>query len=128
MKVCESCKRIDNSAAIHCVVCGNELTEAKTDDKSLMKFLEIDEAMLHRVKTIREQTILEAKTYLDGRSKRPIKALGISGSSRDPFDMAAESSLSEYLLEQALDELGKAKIETELVKLRKMDIRPCTAC
>lgn len=128
MNVCESCKRIDNSAALHCVVCGKRLTESRTDDKFLMKFLEIDEATLKRFKIIRKQTILEAKTFLKSRSKRPIKALGISSSSRDEFDMAAESSHSEYLLEQALDELKKSKIETELVQLRKLDIRPCKAC
>ncbi len=128
MNFCESCKRIDNSAALHCAVCGEKMTIVRTDDKFLMKFLGVDEATLKRFKEVREQTILEAKTYLDSRPKRPLKALGISGSSRDAFDMAAESSHSEYLLEQALDELKKNKIETELVKLRKLNVKPCKAC
>jgi multimeric flavodoxin WrbA len=128
MNVCETCKRIDNSAAAHCPICGDKLNPAKTDDGFLLKFLEIDKPTLKRFKDIREQSILEAKTFLTNRAKRPIKALGISSSSRDAFDMAAESSHSEFLLEQALDELKKAKIETEMVKLRKLNVRPCKAC
>ena len=128
MNVCESCKRIDNSAAIHCALCGKKLIQARKDDKFLLKFLGIDETTLKRFKEIRQQTILEAKSFLDKRSKRPIKALGISSSSRDQFDMAAESSHSEYLLEQALNELKKSKIKTELVKLRKLNVKPCKAC
>lgn len=128
MLVCEACKRIDNTSAIHCEQCGGKLTDSRKDDDFLKHFLEVDDATLQRFKDLREQTIDEAKAMEKARLKRPLKALGISSSSRDAFDMAAESSHSEFLLEQALDELKTKGIETEMIKLRKLNVKPCKAC
>jgi len=126
MKICQSCRQIFLDEAEKCSICSKTTTIPSLDDESLKKFLEIDTATLKRFKAIREQTILEAKK----RSKRtgPIKAIGISGSARDQFDMAAEESNSEFLLKQALDELTKAGVVTELLPLRKYNIKPCKAC
>jgi len=98
----------------------------KMDDESLKKILDIDDKTLNRFKEIREQTIAEAAER--GKRLGPLMAIGISGSARDQFDMAAESSNSEFLLKEALDELAKAGVQTELLPLRKYDIKPCKAC
>lgn len=57
-----------------------------------------------------------------------VRVLGVSGSARDQFDMAQEASTSEWLLEKCLDEAKTHGAETQLLKLRKMDVRPCKAC
>lgn len=95
-------------------------------DADLKKLLDIDDKTLQRFKAIRKQTILEAQKL--SRKKGPLKAIGISGSARDQFDMAAESSNSEFLLTQALDELKKQGVKTELIPLRKYKIEHCKAC
>ena len=75
---------------------------------------------------IREQTIKEAASLESGH--KDIKAIGISGSARDESDMALEDSNSEFLLNCTLDELKKLGAKTELLQLRKYDIKPCKAC
>lgn len=50
-----------------------------------------------------------------------MKVLGIAGSPR-------ERSNSLYYLNCALEEIGKAGIETEVINLRELKIGPCSAC
>lgn len=85
-----------------------------------------EKELLKRFSQIRDQTIEEAKILK--RKKEKIRAIGISGSARDQFDMASENSNSEFLLNQCLDELKKLGVETELIPLREYDIRYCKAC
>ncbi len=125
MKVCEKCKSIHNIGQ-NCLSCGEKLTYPKKTDEYLKKFLEIDSKTLKRFKEIRSLTIKEAKQSM--KPKKKIKALGISGSARDAFDMAAEDSNSEFLLKECLKELKKLGAKTELIPLRKYNIQPCKAC
>lgn len=97
------------------------------NDKDLKKKLGIDQKTLDRFKEIRQQTIEEAKKIKE-KGNRKIKALGISGSARDRFDKADEDSNSEFLLNQCLDELKKLGAETDIIKLRKCNIKYCKAC
>lgn len=101
----------------------------KYSDEELMKILEVDKKTLDRFKEIQQATIKEAKE-LDERwmKKKKIKVLGISGSARDEIDMAQEKSNSEDLLETCLDECKKLGADTELLSLRKFDIKYCKAC
>lgn len=94
-------------------------------DNELIKILEIDSATLKRFKQIREETIKEASAI---RKNNVIKVLGISGSARDEFDMAQENSNSEELLKICLDKCKSIGAETELIPLRKYDIKHCKAC
>jgi multimeric flavodoxin WrbA len=126
MKVCERCKLIFNIPQ-KCSCCGGDLSSPKKTDEYLKKFLEIDSKTLKRFKEIRASTIVEAQNSMRPKSKI-IKALGISGSARDEFDMASESSNSEFLLNESLKELKKLGAKTELIPLRKYDIKPCKAC
>ncbi len=91
-----------------------------------MKFLDIDENTLKRFKEIQSSGIEEARR--SGKKAGKIKALGISGSARDKFDMAAEDSNSEFLLKECLKELEMLGAETEIIPLRKFNIKPCKAC
>ncbi len=75
---------------------------------------------------IQEITKSEAKKLFSPHKK--LKVLGISGSARDTFDMASEDSNSEFLLKKSLEYFSEQKIETELIPLRKYDIKPCKAC
>lgn len=95
-------------------------------DKELMKALEIDAKTLSRFKQIQKETIKEAKKF--GKRKGKIKVLGISGSARDKFDKAQESSNSEALLKVCLEKCRKMGAETELISLRKYNIKYCKAC
>ena len=126
MFVCFKCQAIFRSQLASCPNCGDKLAPAKTTDEFLKKFLRIDSATLKRFQTIRAQTISEAKKSLS--KSGPLTALGISGSARSEFGMAAESSNSEYLLAQALDKLKKLGAKTEMIKLREFNIKPCQAC
>ncbi|MFA6119198.1 MAG: flavodoxin family protein [Parachlamydiales bacterium] len=125
MKVCEKCKSTYDIGN-RCISCGGKLSIPKKTDAYLKKFLEIDDKILKRFKEIQKATIKEAK--LSSKPKTKIKVLGISGSARDEFDMAAENSNSEFLLIECLKELKKLGAETELIPLRKYDIKPCKAC
>ncbi len=125
-KACEGCGLIYSGAYKHCQDCGAKLMQLKKDDAFLKRFLRIDDKTLGMFKQIREETIEEAKKL--NLKKGPIKALGISGSARDAYDMAGESSNSEFLLQEALKSLEKEGIVTELIQLRKLDIKPCKAC
>jgi multimeric flavodoxin WrbA len=98
----------------------------KMTDQELKEALGVDDAMLQRFKDIREETIAEAKRR--AHKEGPLRVIGISGSARDQFDMAAESSNSEFLLVQALEALKEQGVETELIQLRKNNIKPCKAC
>ena len=98
----------------------------KITDKYLKDFLKIDEPTLKRFRAIQKQTIAEAKKSL--KKNKTLRAIGISGSARDEFDMAAESSNSEFLLAESLKELKKYGVATELIPLRKYNIRHCKAC
>ncbi len=98
----------------------------KYSDEQLKKELDIDDATLARFKNVRAAAIVEAK--MRAQRSGPLKALGISGSSRSHFDTAAEDSNSEFLLKEALAELERLGAKTELAALRKYDIQPCRAC
>lgn len=126
MKVCDKCKLVFKNNLEKCSQCNdNSSIPAKTDEY-LKTFLEIDDKMLECFKKIREKTIQEAEKL--NKKDGQLKAIGISGSARDEFDMAAESSNSEFLLNEALVELKRQGVETELIPLRKYDIKPCKAC
>lgn len=88
-----------------------------------MKITDKDTA---RFEAVRKSTIAEAKRLL--KTKKAIRALGISGSNRDEFDMAGENSNSEFLLKECLKELKRLGADVELLPLRKYDIKPCKAC
>lgn len=88
--------------------------------------MNIKDKDLVRFETIRRNTIAEAKKLL--KTKKTIRALGISGSNRDEFDMAGENSNSEFLLQACLKELKRLGADIELLPLRKYDIKPCKAC
>lgn len=126
MKICQSCHQTFLTEVEKCPSCCQATTTPLLDDESLMAFLEVDSKTLERFKEIREQTIIEAKK----RSKKsgPLKAIGISGSARDEFDMAAQESNSEFLLKQSLAELDRVGVTTELISLRKYKIEHCKAC
>jgi hypothetical protein len=102
MKVCEKCK-LTYDLGDRCVSCGRKLSTPKKTDAYLKKILEIDDKILKRFKEIQNATIKEAK--LSSKPKNKVKVLGISGSARDEFDMAAENSNSEFLLIECLKEL-----------------------
>jgi len=96
-------------------------------DKELMKMIGIDAKTLSLFKKVRADAIAEAKGMAKPRRGR-IRVLGISGSARDRFDMAGEDSNSEELLKACLAHCRKMGARTELIPLRKYDIRHCKAC
>jgi len=126
MKVCENCRSIHASLEKYCANCARELSISEKTDEYLAKFLEIDEKTLKRFKEVQKGAIEEAKNTRNKSGK--LKALGISGSARDKFDMAGEDSNSEFLLKECLDEMNSLGVEVELIPLRKFDIKPCKAC
>ncbi len=81
-----------------------------------------------RFAEIRESSLKEASEIKSRFFKPGMRVLGISGSARDEYDMAQESSNSEWLLMKALDEANKLGAETKLIALRKYDIKYCKAC
>jgi multimeric flavodoxin WrbA len=95
-------------------------------DQELKAKLQIDQKTLDRFKAIRLETIKQAQAL--NKKKGKIKVLGISGSARDEFGFAREKSNSEELLEHCLNKCQKLGAETELVALRKMNIKHCQAC
>lgn len=95
-------------------------------DAKLKKILDVDDAMLARFKEIREMAIKEARAR--EQKTGPLLAIGVSGSSRSEFDMAAENSHSEFLLKAALGELETMGAKTELIPLRDYRIEPCKCC
>jgi multimeric flavodoxin WrbA len=99
----------------------------KLSDKELMNILKVNRETLGRFKALREETIKEAKRLFSPR-KGKIKVLGISGSARDEFDMAQESSNSEELLKRCLGKCEGLGAKTELIPLRKYNINHCKAC
>lgn len=125
MKVCKNCKLIFKNTE-KCSSCNKELSVPKKTDEYLKNFIGIDSKTLNRFKKIQKDTIQEAKSL--SKPKTKIKALGISGSARNEFDMAAENSNSEFLLNECLKELKKNGAETELLSLRDYNIKPCKAC
>lgn len=125
-KVCERCKVIRPMSATFCVDCGEELVVPQKTDKFLQDFLAIDAATLKKFKDIQQSTIQEASTY--SKKNKVITAIGISGSARDQFDMASEDSNSEFLLKACLQKLNELGAQTELLPLRKYNIKPCKAC
>lgn len=126
MKVCEKCRIIYELEEKHCAECGWELCMPKRTDEYLKEFLEIEESVLQMFKNVKERAIEECKAISVRAGK--IRAIGISGSSRDRFDMAGEDSNSEYLLKECLSKLEDLGAETELIQLRKFEIKPCKAC
>jgi multimeric flavodoxin WrbA len=96
-------------------------------DEELMRKLDIDRKTLARFKEIREATIKEAAGMAKPRTGK-IKVLGISGSARSQYDMSRENSSSEELLSRCLESCRKLGADTELIALRKYDIRYCKAC
>ncbi len=103
------------------------MKQKKLSDQNIMKILDIDLPTLRRFQQIQKDTIQEAKSLIKNRKKK-IKVLGISGSARDEFDMAQEKSNSEELLKQCLKQCGKEGVDTELISLRKYNIKYCKAC
>ena len=103
----------------------NKLMKNLTDEY-LKEFLEVDQATLNRFKEIQQKTIEEAKKITQKKNK--MVAIGISGSARDQADMAAEDSNSEFLLKKALESLEKEGVKTELISLRKFNVKYCKAC
>lgn len=103
------------------------MPSSKLSDAELMKILKIDSATFAMFKNVRDSAMKEAKLLQSRKNKKP-KILGISGSARDEFDMAQETSNSEELLKRCLSECRKLGAETELIQLRKYDIRHCKAC
>lgn len=99
----------------------------KLSDKELMKKLDIDKKTLEMFKKVQREAIKEAK-QMAKRSGRRLKVLGVSGSARDKMDMAQEDSNSEELLKRCLKYCEKLGAETELIPLRKYDIKYCKAC
>lgn len=99
----------------------------KISDQELIKILEIDDKTLSVFKVIQANTIKEAKRIFSPK-KGKIKVLGISGSARDEFDMAQEPSNSEELLKRSLKKCERLGATTELIALRKFDIKYCKAC
>lgn len=95
-------------------------------DKELMDMLGVDAKTLARFRQIQRETIEEAKKL--GNKKGKIKVLGVSGSARDEFDTAQENSNSEELLKECLSYCKKMGADTELIQLRKFDIKHCKAC
>jgi len=98
----------------------------KISDKELMKILDVDSETLNMFKKVRADAIREAKGM--AKKKKKIKVLGVSGSGRDEMDMAQEDSNSEELLRRCLKHCEKMGAETELLPLRKYEIRYCKAC
>lgn len=96
-------------------------------DQELMKSLGIDLKTLRRFQEIRKNTIDEAKRLKKRRGQK-IRVLGISGSARDAADMAQENSNSEELLKRCLSFCAEYGAKTELISLRKYNIRNCKAC
>lgn len=96
-------------------------------DEELMSILEIDKPTLNRFKQIRENTIKEAEK-INNKKGIKIKILGISGSARDEFDTSQENSNSEELLKRCLKYCEKMGAETEIISLRKYNIKYCKAC
>jgi len=125
-KYCKNCDKIFHSECKTCSFCRRAVKDVKLDDKSLKKFLGVDDKTLARFKEIRKNTITESKRL--NKKGRKIKAIGISSSSRDINDTAAEDSNSEFLLKVALDQLKKLGVEVELIPLRKYNIQYCKAC
>ncbi|MDO8669494.1 MAG: flavodoxin family protein [Candidatus Buchananbacteria bacterium] len=101
------------------------LKPKKYTDKELMSTIGVDQKTLNRFKEIQKNTIAEAKRP---RTGKVIKVLGISGSARDKFDMAQEESNSEKLLKDSLKHCEKLGAKTELIPLRKYNIKHCKAC
>lgn len=65
---------------------------------------------------------------MDASKNKKIRVLGISGSARDEAETSQENSNSEELLKRCLGYCKELGAETELVPLRKYDIRHCKAC
>lgn len=126
MKICEICKTIHHLQSSFCPDCGNKLVTPQKTDEFLRNFLAIDDATLNRFKDIQRSTIQEAIGY--SQKNKVITAIGISGSARDQFDMASEDSNSEFLLKECLQKLKELGAQTELLQLRKFNIKPCKAC
>lgn len=126
MKACEKCKLVLRNSSERCPQCNSELSVPLKTDEYLKNFLEIDDKTLQRFKEIQKETTGEAQRLM--KKGKQLKAIGISGSARDEFDMAAENSNSEFLLMQTLEELKAQDVETELIPLRKFNIKPCKAC
>lgn len=99
----------------------------KFSDQELMDTLIIDARTLAIFKAIRARTVKEAQKLFAPR-KGKIKVLGISGSARDEFDTAQEASNSEELLKRCLVRCEDLGAKTDLVPLRKYDIKYCKAC
>jgi len=96
-------------------------------DKELLDILGVGQKTLDRFRQIQKETIKEVKQR-EQKEGKIIKVLGISGSARDVNDMAQEKSNSEALLEKCLEHCKELGAKTELISLRKYDIKHCKAC
>jgi multimeric flavodoxin WrbA len=103
------------------------MPKKEPSEKELMQLLKADAKTLKRFRQIRAETMKEAKRIGAKKGKKPV-VLGISGSARDELDMAQENSNSEALLEKCLAKCSALGAKTELIRLRKYDIKPCKAC
>jgi len=102
------------------------MNRIKYTDRELKSVLDVNDATLARFNEIRDAAIKEAKKLT--QKTGPVRAIGVSGSARSEFDMAAENSHSEFLLGAALDELSRRGARTELIPLRDYRIEPCKCC
>lgn len=73
----------------------------------------------HRFLEIQVAALKEGEAIKRHFFEPGIRVLGVSGSARDPFDMAQEASTTEWLLEKCLDEAKSRGAETKLLQLRK---------
>ena len=103
------------------------MAKRKLSDSELMSTLHIDSKTLGMFKRVRANALKEAKR-MDARKNVKIKVLGISGSARDEAETSQENSNSEELLKKCLEYCRELGAETELIPLRKYDIRHCKAC
>lgn len=101
--------------------------DAGISDETIMQKLGIDKETLELFKKARERAFAEVKKLDEPRTGK-IKVLGISGSARDQFDMAQESSNSEELLKKCLKYCEDSGAQTELIALRKVSVKYCKAC
>jgi len=104
-----------------------KVAKSKLSDSELMDALQIDANTLEMFKRVRENALKDART-MDARKNVKIRVLGISGSARDVVETSQEDSNSEELLKRCLEYCREFGAETELIPLRKHDIRHCKAC
>jgi len=113
-----------------CFINGDGCVSFKTSlsDKELIKRIGCTPKELLLFKKAQKEALKQAEAYKKRYFSKKIKILGISGSMRRLDDSPAEDSKTEWLLEQALNQVKKLGAEVEIIKLREYDIKPCKGC